>query len=156
MIINEMMKRRGVRGIGSGSGGVHHAGCLESRRLIRPCLGVGYSLSSSTDSGEERGRVAGLSASCSSVSLQKHDVQHPRQQASPRNRPWTSRGRSSTEQRASEGGAALIPWPQCPRWASPQGWAAFRNWVPVSPETSRCAFLSTMGLSGALLLALWV
>lgn len=109
VLSNEMMKSRGVRGIRSGSGGVHHAGCLESRRLIRPCLGIGYSLSSSTDSGEERGRVAGLSASCSSVSLQKHDVQHPRQQASPRNRPWTSRGRSSTEQRASEGGAALIP-----------------------------------------------
>lgn len=33
---DEIMEERGVRGIRSSSGGVCHAGCLGSSRLIRP------------------------------------------------------------------------------------------------------------------------
>lgn len=104
--------------------------------------------------GGQRAIMAGLSASRISVFPQKHDVQHPRQQAVPRNRPQTSRGRFSTDRGASEGGTVLASWPQHPRWASAQIWAAFRDWVStlLLPEHQHLCFrVSTMQLSRSLL-----
>ncbi|XP_043746553.1 TBC1 domain family member 2A isoform X3 [Cervus elaphus] len=49
------------------------------------------------------------------ITLKKHSVQHPGQQADPRSRPQTPRRRLPTERGGAKRGAGLSPRPWCPR-----------------------------------------